>query len=110
MGKYWGKDASGTVLPATNSGHRPGDFLIGSVESRAAARAILEQNSKAASLEEAGLSRFERLQRRDVRLLQKLGPEHYLRLIIEALKRGRQKNGARREGKPGLLPERSETK
>jgi hypothetical protein len=46
MGKYWGKDLSRTVLPATNSGPRPGDFPVGSVESRAAARAIAENKDE----------------------------------------------------------------
>jgi hypothetical protein len=33
---------SNSRLPATNSGLRPGDFPVGSVESRAAARALAE--------------------------------------------------------------------
>ena len=46
MGKYWGKDPSRTVLPATNSGPKPGDFPLGSLESRAAARAVAEDKDE----------------------------------------------------------------
>jgi len=46
MGKYWGKTSSLAVLPATNSGPRPDDFSVGSVESRAAARAVAEDKDE----------------------------------------------------------------
>ena len=50
MGKYWGKDASRTVLPATNLGPKPGDFPLGSLESRAAARAVAEDKDEGIDL------------------------------------------------------------
>jgi hypothetical protein len=34
------------LLPVTNPGPRPGDFPIGSLESRAAARALVESESE----------------------------------------------------------------
>ena len=43
MRKYCGKDVSRTVLPATNLGPKPGDFPVGSAESRAAARAMCDR-------------------------------------------------------------------
>ena len=46
MGKYWGKDVSRTVLPATNLGPKPGDFPLRSLESRAAARAMVEHTGE----------------------------------------------------------------
>ena len=47
MGKYWGKDANRPALPATDSGPKPGDFPIGSIESRAFARAMCDQKKSA---------------------------------------------------------------
>jgi hypothetical protein len=38
------------LLPVTNPGPRPGDFPIGSLESRAAARALVESKSKKEAL------------------------------------------------------------
>ena len=38
--------AKGPFLPVTNSGPKPGDFPIGSVESRAAARALAEHKTE----------------------------------------------------------------
>jgi hypothetical protein len=58
MGKYWGKDASWTVLPATNSGPKPGDFPLGSLESRAAARAVAEDKDEGIVLTFEGLPRL----------------------------------------------------
>ena len=58
MGKYWGKDANLAVLPATNSGPRPGDFPVGSVESRAAARAMAEDKDEGIVLTFEGLPRL----------------------------------------------------
>jgi hypothetical protein len=55
MGKYWGKDASWTVLPATNLGPKPGDFPLGSLESRAAARAVAEDKDEGIVLTFEGL-------------------------------------------------------
>jgi hypothetical protein len=48
VAENWGKDKNQLTLPATNSGPRPGDFPLGSAESRAAARALLwnQQASK----------------------------------------------------------------
>lgn len=40
MGQPWTKHANSPLLPATNSGPRPGDFPLGSVKSRVAARAL----------------------------------------------------------------------
>jgi hypothetical protein len=42
VGKYWGKHMSPPALSATNSAPRPGDFPLGSVESRAVARALAD--------------------------------------------------------------------
>jgi hypothetical protein len=43
LGKYWGKDLTRPALPATNSDSRPGDFSLGSLKSRAAARALADR-------------------------------------------------------------------
>ncbi len=43
MGKYWGKGSNRPTLPATNSNPKPGDFPVGSIESRAVARAMFDR-------------------------------------------------------------------
>jgi hypothetical protein len=55
MGKYWGKEMSWTVSPATNLGPKPGDFPLGSLESRAAARAVAEDKDEGIVLTFEGL-------------------------------------------------------
>ena len=51
MARNWLKQTrnggNGNSLPATNSATKPGDFPVGSVESRAAARALHEQRKQA---------------------------------------------------------------
>ncbi len=47
VGKHWGNNATRPVLPATDSGPKPGDFPIGSIESRAIARALVDGRVKA---------------------------------------------------------------
>jgi hypothetical protein len=42
VGKYWGKDKNWVALPATESAINPGALPVGSIESRAAARAMAE--------------------------------------------------------------------
>ena len=51
VGKYWGKDTTLPVLPATNLGPKPGDFPLRSLESRAAARAMAEDKSEGPDLD-----------------------------------------------------------
>jgi hypothetical protein len=46
VGKYWGKDTTSPVLPATNPGPKPGDFPPGSLETRARARAMGEDKDE----------------------------------------------------------------
>jgi hypothetical protein len=58
MRKYWGKDASRTVSPATNLGPKPGDFPLHSLESRAAARAAAEDKDEGIVLTFEGLPRL----------------------------------------------------